>query len=375
MRIQSSNQEVRPDLLVKLANVRTWEALEMLNRDAKHLGELIPSPRRVLAAVPAEGMQILHEYETLFDWSLHDFVRDVEAALRLNEESVGSLSSRYLGRRNIYAQMAYAIANRIQTRDGDFTIDDRQEINTQFFLNLRRFESENLSEEAQREVVKFEELLGHLFVLRTIAVMSSHSDITPEELTLAGLRKYGVPDKRGLQVCNWDSGIPCACGMRKDAMKADLTAILPEFADTFGLLEMDEFMYLVYGMRNSAISPLTGAVRAFIEVGAELGYMELAQEAGSYDNLRSLMGPIYLDGSRLDYTAMKEVASGKYTVREGVIFEAADGIVSWPPLVAIAFGLSPSRSMARGLTRFAQDSGIELSIPAMFLPSGTELTL
>ena len=118
----------------------------------------------------------------------------------------------------------------------------------------------------------------------------------------------------------------------------------------------------VYGVgRNSAISSLTGPVRALSEFGGEFTFRSLVHDLGGDPaGAAQKLAVLYRCGR---YDADFRRSTTFMEKRQALIKEIADIAISWPCLVAQAFGLNYVRCLQRALQQWADQLGITITFP------------
>lgn len=345
--------KTEPDLILQYAGVLAWEVLDTIPRDPKHLHKLTPRIRDVLRALPRGSWH----YVVL---ALPLLIVSTLGALMLQKIVLGPVGYTWLSTRETMSRLIYGLACTIQGWGKRRTLQ-RQRLSSQFLRNLHRFGLDNPDPELQAEIEQYESQLGHLFLVTMVGVMRKYPHFTPEEITAAGLIKYGVPTLGGLNVCYFDGGAPCTCGSRWQGMHAPLVEQGKEAVFVFDALEMDGHM-TVYGVgRNSAISALTGPVRALSEFGGELTFRGLIHDLGGIGESEHELGVLYRRG-RYDADFRRSMTSSA-DKRQALIKEIADVVVSWPCLVTQAFGLDYVRCLKRSLIIMAEKVGVNIVFP------------
>ncbi len=345
-----------PGLLREALNIRAWEALDELGRDPKHLWRLTPPLHQVYSRALAYGAGDRCSHNQVY--------MAAEQATSLAEVALGEVGYSWLSRRQVAAQLIYALANEIQGDPHALDAAERQSRSEAFLREFYGCGWDDPDPELQKEVEYYERQLGVLYCLRAIAVLTEHPELDLVELTRQGLMKYGVVDTRGRRVCYWCSGAPCVCGGRKGGMKARRPEITSDLVWARGLPEMDQHM-VVYGVsRNSAINALAGVVRSLSEDGGEYGWINLMSRCGGTNRgIQERLGCLYLGSSRHPRMAAKKFDAEGVPLIEGLYSEAADAVVSWPCLVTQAFGLQFTRSVLLGLQHMADGAGVTLETP------------
>ena len=335
------------------ANVRTWEVLDELGRDAQQLGKRTPSLYEISAVALRMGAD-----KNVVD----DLCRDACIADRFSEKVLGDIGYSWLNRRQIASQLIFVLASHLQGDPHDDNALDKRQARSESFLRIFFFSGRS-DPEFEKEAEKFERQLGVLYCLRAVSILATHPELDLVEIARHGLLKYGVSDLSGRNVCYWCSGTPCVCGGRKGGMKAKRPTITREHAYTHGLPEMDRHM-IVYGVgRNSAIDALAGVVRSFSEDGGEYGWLRLvSQSGGTVAGVANKFGSLHVSDSRHPVMLAKKETEN-VPLSDSLYAETADAMVSWPCLVTQAFGLNFVRSVKLGLEHMAKGAGVDLRLP------------
>lgn len=347
------------------------EVLDRLGRDCLLLDRLIPSTDEVVAAIPAAARRLVPRAE------LKRKICAVNACQGLAADSCGRFGYRVHSRRTAYCQLAYWIALEIQ---GDDRTPARQQLSQDFLLQLFSYGQEKLGNDPdlRTQVDEFERLLGWMFATRIVAlVITRDGDFSVEDLVQLALEKYGTRNVLLLFTCKWCGGVPCVCGTRWSA-SADKRVITSEHLANSGLPEMMRMMWCAYGVRNGSIGTLAGVVRATTESLGEEAFRSFVADLASVgtetygrDCLKRLdrFGPFAARDTRLYDMVRQGIRSGE-DLRVGHVKEIGDAALTWPTLVAIAFGLDLTRGFVGWLKQVAVDERIMIRMPTDLTTTG-----
>lgn len=326
---------------------------------------LTPKIEDLVTAFRQYATHLSHaEQEAMLD----TIVFDHEAELRQIKRAVSGIGNQVaLRRRESISRILYTLAKDMV----DAGCGDEAEINAQNFLwamnNWGR-------EEANSDLLQELEMRFGLVYLAKLFTIFALNDTLPrshqvslEKLALGGSHKYGRAAENGTQIyrCYYDKRGPCCCGNRPPAEGVKLIKERIKYPEgqqgewkhlvcEVSVQQLDRFMTVVYGDRNSAQGLDRGPDRASHEFTSEFWFGIFQIQCGGFRGVAKQYGELtHTQDRRFGKSLERDDGQPLSDQAIAQIFRhAAIDPFIWGPLSPAAYGARFKPGVDRAMQHF-----------------------